>query len=85
MPSEETLRDIVSRLQHVGATYEGLKKFDVRLDEDVKELVSKAPETSALLRAANRLAENSNVSLNDILRELKTDLESRSRSGDKNK
>ena len=84
MPSEATLRDMADQLKPVGATFEGLKQYDWRLDEDVKSLVSQAPEVNALIRAANRLAEKSGVSLNDILRELTDRLEHRSRHGDNN-
>ncbi len=85
MPSEETLREMVAVLAGVGATFDGLKALDGRLDEDVKELVSSAPETSALLRAANQLAEDSDTPLNDILRELKAELEERARKDGKKK
>ena len=81
MPSEETLRDMVDQLKHVGATYEGLKQFDTRLDEDVKEIVSQASETNALLRMANQVAQESAVPINDILREVKEELAKRLRKG----
>ncbi len=81
MPAEATLREMVEQLQHVGATYEGFKQFDTRLDEDVKELVSQAPVTNELFRAANQVAEESAVPLNDILREVKEELQKRFRKG----
>ena len=77
MPSERTLRDMVTQLKPVGATYEGFKQYDGRFDPEVKEMVVRAPEANRLLRATSQLAEALSVPLNDILRDLREDVDKR--------
>lgn len=50
MPSEGVLRKTVKKLAHVGATYEGLKELDTRIERDLEQWMQKHPEARALLR-----------------------------------
>ena len=50
MPSEDVLKRTAKALERVGATYEGLKELDTRLDRDLQKWVQKNDAARALLR-----------------------------------
>lgn len=67
MPSDELLQGIVRELQPVGATYEGLRQLDPRLEADLEQWVAGTPEVRQLLREAK----DSGLSARDVLHELR--------------
>jgi len=71
MPSDPLLRSIANALAHAGATYDGLKKLDSRLEKDLEAWVQKTPEARQLLREAK----DSKRPVRDILRDLRRVLE----------
>ena len=74
MPSERVLRRIAEGLAPVGATYEGFRELDSRLEPELEQLVKNNPEARALLRATDERAKTSGKSVREILRELQRKL-----------
>lgn len=49
-PGEAVLRDTAKALQKVGATFDGLRALDPRLDSDLQEWMQRSPEVGQMLR-----------------------------------
>jgi transcriptional regulator with XRE-family HTH domain len=73
MPSDDALKKIADALEHVGATYEGLKKLDPRLEPDLERWLARHADAKAMLREAKDSGRPVREILDDLRKTLNTD------------
>ena len=67
LPSDDLLERIVDSLAHVGATWEGFKQLDTRIDAETKKWLDKNPGAQQILR----ISKESGKSVHEIIQILK--------------